>query len=73
MKYFEVLFNNEEFTELVNIIAANGMNQFHELYECHLRVGGLPQSPKNQLKYQLAFSIRGLVNEYLENAIIIHN
>jgi lysine 6-dehydrogenase len=58
---------------MVNIIAAYGMSKFDELHECHLRVGGLPQKPTTLLKYQKIFSIRGLTNEYLEDAIIIRN
>ncbi|MFX0184302.1 MAG: saccharopine dehydrogenase family protein [Candidatus Hodarchaeota archaeon] len=58
---------------MVNIIAAYGMSKFDELHECHLRVGGLPQKPRTLLKYQKIFSIRGLTNEYLEEAIIIRN
>ncbi|MHA2225084.1 MAG: saccharopine dehydrogenase family protein [Candidatus Hodarchaeales archaeon] len=58
---------------MVNIIAANGMQEFEELDECHLKVGGLPQEPKTLLKYQQTFAIRGLTNEYLEDAVIIQN
>lgn len=58
---------------MVNIIAAQIMHKFEQLDECHIRVGGLPQKPKTILKYQQVFSIRGLTNEYLEDAIIIHN
>lgn len=58
---------------MVNIIASYGMSKFDELDECHLRVGGLPQKPTTLLKYQKIFSIRGLTNEYLEDAVIIRN
>jgi lysine 6-dehydrogenase len=58
---------------MVNIFAANGMRKFDQLHECHLRVGGLPQNPKTMLKYQRTFAIRGLTNEYLENAVVIRN
>ncbi len=58
---------------MTNIFAANGMSKFDQLKECHLRVGGLPQSPKNMLKYQRTFAIRGLTNEYLEDAVVIRN
>ncbi|MFW9778899.1 MAG: saccharopine dehydrogenase family protein [Candidatus Heimdallarchaeota archaeon] len=58
---------------MVNIVAAGWMREFQTLHECHLRVGGLPQRPGNLLKYQKVFSIRGLTNEYLEDAVILRN
>ncbi|MHA1444937.1 MAG: saccharopine dehydrogenase family protein, partial [Candidatus Hodarchaeales archaeon] len=58
---------------VINIIAAYGMRKFDSIKECHLRVGGLPQEPKTILKYQQVFSIRGLTNEYLEDARIVRN
>jgi len=58
---------------LINIIAAYEMRKFDSIKECHLRVGGLPQEPKTILKYQQVFSIRGLTNEYLEDARIVRN
>ncbi|MCD6448193.1 MAG: saccharopine dehydrogenase NADP-binding domain-containing protein [Thermoplasmata archaeon] len=39
----------------------------------HIRVGGLPQHPCGPLFYALFFSIHGLINEYLEDAIIVRN
>ncbi len=58
---------------MADIIAASLMEQFSELNECHIRVGGLPQEPETILNYQQVFSIRGLTNEYLEDAIVIRN
>ncbi len=58
---------------MINIIAAHAMRKFDSLKECHLRVGGLPQDPKTILNYQQVFAIRGLTNEYLENARIIRD
>ncbi|OLS24504.1 MAG: Lysine 6-dehydrogenase [Candidatus Heimdallarchaeota archaeon LC_3] len=58
---------------MANVIAAHGMNQFDTLESCHMRVGGLPQTPKTILNFQRVFSIRGLTNEYLEDAIVIRN
>ena len=56
---------------MADIIAAHIMNQFDSPNECHIRVGGLPQKPGTILKYSQFFSIRGLTNEYLEDAIVI--
>jgi lysine 6-dehydrogenase len=58
---------------MINIIAAYEMRKFDRLDECHLRVGGLPQNPTTILKYQQVFAIRGLTNEYLEEAEIIRD
>ncbi|WP_455463578.1 saccharopine dehydrogenase family protein [Candidatus Hodarchaeum mangrovi] len=58
---------------MINIIAAYAMTKFDLLSDCHLRVGGLPQNPKTSLNYQQVFSIRGLTNEYLEDAVIIRD
>ncbi|KAA0004017.1 MAG: hypothetical protein FE044_00795 [Thermoplasmata archaeon] len=41
--------------------------------EIHIRVGGLPVNPKPPLNYALVFSIHGLINEYVEDAIIVRN
>ena len=58
---------------MAGIIAASVMQEFSHLQECHIRVGGLPQEPKTILNYQQVFSIRGLTNEYLEDAIVIRD
>ena len=41
--------------------------------EIHIRVGGLPVEPKPPLNYALVFSIHGLINEYIEDAIIVED
>ena len=38
-----------------------------------LRVGGLPQHPRPPLDYMLVFSVQGLINEYVEPAIVIRD
>jgi lysine 6-dehydrogenase len=58
---------------MANVIAARIMDKFETLHECHIRVGGLPQEPKTILNYQQVFSIRGLTNEYLEDAVVIRD
>lgn len=58
---------------MVNVLAAGIMDRFQKLDECHIRVGGLPQHPQGILKYQQVFSIRGLTNEYIEDAIVIRD
>lgn len=58
---------------LINILAMEGARQFKELDSIHLRVGGLPQHPRPPLYYQIVFSVDGLINEYVEKAMVIHN
>lgn len=38
-----------------------------------IRVGGLPINPKPPLNYQIVFSPNGLINEYIEDAIVLNN
>jgi lysine 6-dehydrogenase len=58
---------------MVSILAMHGANQFEELEEIHIRVGGLPQNPRPPLDYQLVFSVEGLINEYIEPARVIRD
>ena len=58
---------------MVSVLAMHGFKQFDETDEIHIRVGGLPQKPKTSLKYQLVFSVEGLINEYIEKARVIRN
>lgn len=46
-------------------IAANTLAQsFDTVYDVKMRVGALPEFPTNELKYNLTWSVDGLVNEY---------
>jgi lysine 6-dehydrogenase len=62
---------------MVAVLAAHGAQQFERegesLEEIHIRVGGLPQTPKPPLDYQLVFSVEGLINEYIEPARVIRD
>lgn len=58
---------------MVSILAMYGARRFDEIAEIHIRVGGLPQTPKPPLDYQLVFSVEGLINEYIEKARVIRN
>lgn len=48
----------------VSQVAMALVERFDETRDLHLRVGALPQFPNNALKYNLTWSIDGLVNEY---------
>jgi lysine 6-dehydrogenase len=58
---------------MVAVLAAHGAEQFETLDSIHIRVGGLPQTPKPPLDYQLVFSVEGLINEYVEPARVIRD
>ncbi len=58
---------------MVAVLAAHGALQFETLDAIHIRVGGLPQTPKPPLDYQLVFSVEGLINEYIEPARVIRD
>ena len=48
----------------ITIIAQNLMNQMDEVFDVKMRVGALPLCPNNRLKYNLTWSVDGLINEY---------
>src|SRR5829696_5779281 len=50
----------------VNIIGASLVEQFDEVKSLELRVGALPLSANNEMKYYLSWSSSGLVNEYIK-------
>jgi lysine 6-dehydrogenase len=56
---------------MVSVLAAHGASRFDELEAIHIRVGGLPQTPRPPLNYQIVFSVEGLINEYVERARVI--
>jgi lysine 6-dehydrogenase len=62
---------------MVAVLVAHAAQQFESLGqsidEIHIRVGGLPQTPKPPLDYQMVFSVEGLINEYIEPARIIRD
>jgi lysine 6-dehydrogenase len=56
---------------LVSILTKKLVDEYSHLSSVKLRVGGLPKYPKDPWKYQLVFSANGLINEYVEDAIIL--
>jgi len=58
---------------LSNILAMTGLRKFDNVTSIKARVGGLPQHPRPPLKYQLVFSVEGLINEYVEPAEVIND
>jgi lysine 6-dehydrogenase len=56
---------------LVSILTKDLVDEYGHLDAVKIRVGGLPQKPKEPFNYQLVFSPNGLINEYVEDAIIL--
>jgi saccharopine dehydrogenase-like NADP-dependent oxidoreductase len=48
----------------IGIVAHHLASQFESLNEVKMRVGALPAFPTNSLKYNLTWSVDGLINEY---------
>jgi lysine 6-dehydrogenase len=56
---------------LVSVLSADALGRFDRVDELHLRVGGLPLHPRPPLDYMMVFSAAGLINEYVEPAVVI--
>ncbi|RLF36470.1 MAG: saccharopine dehydrogenase [Thermoplasmata archaeon] len=56
---------------LVSIITHDIVDQMDTVEYVKLRVGGVPVHPKPPFNYQLVFSPEGLINEYVEDAIVL--
>ena len=56
---------------MVSVIARDIIDQMDSVDILKLRVGGLPIDPKPPLDYQIVFSPYGLINEYIEDAIVL--
>jgi lysine 6-dehydrogenase len=58
---------------MVSVLAADGISKFDKVASVRIRVGGLPQSPRPPLNYQMLFSAEGLINEYWEPCVILED
>lgn len=58
---------------MVAVMAADAVSKFDNVKSLKIRVGGLPQSPRPPLNYQMVFSAEGLINEYWEPCVILEN
>ena len=56
---------------MTSVIARDIVDQMDSADYLKLRVGGLPIDPKPPLNYQIVFSPYGLINEYIEDAIVL--
>ncbi len=58
---------------LIGIIGAELASRFTKLRDIELRVGALPRYPNGLLAYSFTWSPAGVINEYLNDAEVIHN
>ncbi len=57
----------------IGIVGANLAGHFDRLRDIELRVGALPRFPNGLLAYSFTWSPAGVINEYLNDAEVIHN
>jgi saccharopine dehydrogenase-like NADP-dependent oxidoreductase len=57
----------------IGILGAGLYSEFSEIRSVKLRVGALPLHPMGQLGYSFTWSAEGVINEYLNDAEVIHN
>ena len=57
----------------IGIVGANLYNKFTKLRDVELRVGALPKYPNGQMAYSFTWSPAGVINEYINDAEVIHN
>jgi len=58
---------------LTSVITRDIVEQMDYMESLKIRVGGLPVKPIPPLNYQIVFSPYGLINEYVEDAIVLDN
>lgn len=58
---------------LSSVIVRDIVEQLDKIDFVKIRVGGLPVNPKPPFNYQIVFSPNGLINEYVEDAIVLEN
>ena len=58
---------------MVAVVAADAVADFDQVESLEIRVGGLPQKRGGLLDYSLVFNIQGLINEYIEDAVVLED
>lgn len=58
---------------LVSVITKDIVETLDKIEYVKIRVGGLPLKPRPPFNYQIVFSLNGLINEYVEDAIVLDN
>ncbi|MBX9449640.1 MAG: hypothetical protein KL787_07990 [Taibaiella sp.] len=57
----------------IGIVGADLYQQFDAVRSVKLRVGALPLQPVGKLGYSITWSADGIINEYINDAEVIHN
>ncbi len=57
----------------IGIVGSDLAKKFTRIRDIELRVGALPRYPNGQLAYSFTWSPAGVINEYLNDAEVIHN
>lgn len=57
----------------IGILGAGLYQEFSEIRTVKMRVGALPLHPMGQMGYSFTWSAEGVINEYLNDAEVIHN
>ncbi|HYF30784.1 MAG TPA: saccharopine dehydrogenase C-terminal domain-containing protein [Chitinophagaceae bacterium] len=57
----------------IGIVGADLCSRFTKLRDVELRVGALPRYPNGLLGYSFTWSPAGVINEYINDAEVIHN
>jgi len=58
---------------IIGIIGADLTKEFEKLRDIELRVGALPRYPNGLMAYSFTWSTAGVINEYINDAEVIHN
>ncbi len=58
---------------MVNILAGLGIRSLDHPREVHLKVGGLPRNPEPPLRYQVVYSLEGVIDYYTTQSWILRD
>lgn len=58
---------------MVNILAEIGIRSLDRPREVHLKVGGLPRNPEPPLRYQVVYSLEGVIDYYTTRSWILRD
>lgn len=58
---------------MTQVLVADAIPRFDRCDSVQVRVGGLPQRRGGLLDYSLLFNIQGLINEYVEDAVVLRD
>ena len=58
---------------MVNVLAAAGIDQLDITDKVKIRVGGLPQNPMPPLKYQIVYSLHGVLDYYTTPSWVVRD